>query len=80
MSSFEAGNGGIAAGADGCGADGGQGAVADFEDPEVDMARQGVVDAAEDAVVELADVDGAVWGLGGAVADGDLDIGLEGRG
>src|ERR1039457_3499126 len=70
---------GRAVGGDGRRAGRGEGAVADLEYPDVDVVGQGVVDASEDAVVELADVDGAFRGLGGAVADGDLDIRSEER-
>ena len=55
-----------------------EGAVADLEDAQVDVAGEGVVDSTEDGVVELADFDGGVGGFGGAGADGCLDVGLEG--
>src|ERR1039457_1915534 len=62
---------------DGGAADGGQGAVADLQDAEVHMARQGVIDAAVDAVIDLLDVDSTCRGLSAALADGGLDVGLE---
>src|SRR5271157_4645160 len=56
-------------------ADRGQGAVADLTHTPVDVRFQGVIDAAVEDVIQLADVYGASWGLGGAQAEGELGVG-----
>ena len=59
-------------------ADGGQGAVSDLQDTEVDVLLEGVIDASVEGVIELADMDGTGWGFSGAVAEGELSVWLNG--
>ena len=74
------GDGDVPSCADGCAADGGQLAPAYLDHPKVDMALEGVIEAAGDAIVDFLDADGRVGGLGGTRSDGSLEIGLIGTG
>src|ERR1035437_1908835 len=68
----------VASGAYGGAGNSSQSAVPDLRHAPIDMPRKGVIHAAKDGVVHLADMHRGEWGLAGALADGGLHVRTEG--